>query len=161
MRSEFSSIIYEKFVAQIPLFRGLPVGLIHSICNLAEPMLAVRHQVIFSEGTTGKEMYLLLEGELEISVAGERLGFLSDGAFFGEVPILDMSTAAEIRTRTVTAMTECHLCFFEKYRMQAVKQQYPELALRLKRCARVRKNQTINRKGIKFKATMEEAKRAR
>eukprot|EP01047_Picozoa_sp_COSAG01_P054849 COSAG01_NODE_6043_length_3882_cov_3.851042_3_plen_42_part_00 len=39
-------------------------------------MLAVRGQVIFAEGTSGKEMYFLLNGELEITVLGERLGFV-------------------------------------------------------------------------------------
>jgi hypothetical protein len=40
----------------------------------------VRGQVIYAEGSAGKEMYLLLSGELEITANGERLGFLSDGA---------------------------------------------------------------------------------
>eukprot|EP01050_Picozoa_sp_SAG11_P002121 SAG11_NODE_103_length_16571_cov_49.569208_4_plen_49_part_00 len=40
--------------------------------------------MIYTEGSTGKEMYMLLSGELEITARGERLGFLSDGAFFGE-----------------------------------------------------------------------------
>jgi len=73
---------------------GLPPSLVHSLCGVVEPMLAVRHQVIYSEESTGKEMYLLLEGELEITSSGERLGFLSDGAFFGETPILDPSAQA-------------------------------------------------------------------
>eukprot|EP01047_Picozoa_sp_COSAG01_P054848 COSAG01_NODE_6043_length_3882_cov_3.851042_2_plen_180_part_00 len=34
---------------------------------------------------------------------------LSDGAFFGETPILENSAQAELRRRTVTAMTDCKL----------------------------------------------------
>ena len=59
---------------------GLPDSLLHSVCAIVEPMLAVRGQVVYSESSTGKEMYLLLEGELEITSGGERLGFLGDGA---------------------------------------------------------------------------------
>ena len=51
-------------------------------------MIAVRSQVVMEEGSVGQEMYILVTGELEISQGGARLGFLCDGAFFGEVPIL-------------------------------------------------------------------------
>jgi CRP-like cAMP-binding protein len=51
-------------------------------------MMAVRGQKIFGEGETGREMYMLLSGEIEVSQGGQRLGFLSDGAYFGEFPLL-------------------------------------------------------------------------
>eukprot|EP01046_Picozoa_sp_COSAG06_P045080 COSAG06_NODE_6176_length_3067_cov_6.619272_5_plen_43_part_00 len=40
---------------------------------------------------------MLISGELEITAGGERLGFLSDGAFFGEVrnPI-KLSTSSSV-----------------------------------------------------------------
>jgi hypothetical protein len=31
-----------------------------------------------------------------------------------QVPILDSSTGAELRTRTITAMTDCQMAFIEK-----------------------------------------------
>eukprot|EP01052_Picozoa_sp_SAG31_P053176 SAG31_NODE_13499_length_865_cov_0.741514_2_plen_75_part_00 len=68
-------------------------------------------QVIFHEGTTGHEMYIVISGELEVTAKwGERLGFLSDGGFFGELPVLDRSSSTEIRRRTVTAVTACKVC---------------------------------------------------
>ena len=54
---------------------------------------------------------MLMTGELEVRKQGQRLGFLSDGAFFGEVPILDDSMGSQIRLRTITAMTDSRLCF--------------------------------------------------
>ena len=53
---------------------------------------------------------MVMNGELEVTQAGNRLGFLSDGAFFGEVAILDLKDGYQ-RTRTVTAVIESHLCF--------------------------------------------------
>ena len=107
------------------LFRGLPDSLLHSLCDIVEPMMAVRQQVIYAEGSTGKEMYMLLSGELEITQRGERLGFLSDGAFFGETPILDASSGAEVRRRTVQAMVDCKLCYIHKDRLTAMSELYP------------------------------------
>jgi len=157
MKTEFSYFIYAKYVSQVPLFRGLPAGVIQPLCNACQPMMAVKHQCIIEEGSTGTELYILVSGECEISSKNERLGFLADGAFFGEVPLLDQSTGAEVRMRTVVAMTDCQLCFLERAKIMQVKAQYPELGLRLVRCARVRKNQTVNRKGRHFKKTMDES----
>ena len=83
---------------------------------------------------------------------GMRLGFLSDGAFFGEVPILDHTTGAEVRERTVTAMTDCRLIYIERVDMERLKRRYPELALRLKQCARV--GRRVNKKSKRFKAAV-------
>ena len=80
MRLEFSSQLYTKYLQNVPMFRGLPEPLIHSISLVVVPMLAVKDQEIYSEGSSGKEMYILLEGELEVTSKGERLGFLGDGA---------------------------------------------------------------------------------
>jgi CRP-like cAMP-binding protein len=155
MRLDFSTQLYEQFLREIPLFRGLSVALIHSVCGIASPMLAVRHQVIYAEGSTGKEMYILINGELEITAGGERLGFLSDGAFFGETPVLDETAHSEVRRRTVTAMVDSKLCFIHKDALKRVAARYPELALRMKRLGRAEAK--VNKKGRKFHAALTEA----
>eukprot|EP01052_Picozoa_sp_SAG31_P014440 SAG31_NODE_897_length_11148_cov_15.102815_8_plen_132_part_00 len=102
-------------------------------------------------------MYIVISGELEVlGKEGERLGFLSDGAFFGELPLLEQASAAEIRRRTVKAVTACkvcesqnfvdqhvkcthnplaQLCFLSAAAVQQVSTFYPELRARLRRCA--------------------------
>ena len=111
MRNVFAMHIYEKFLKSIPMFKDLSDEIIASLCRVIEPMVAVKNQVIFSEGSTGKELYMLMSGELEVSRGGERLGFLSEGAFFGEVPLLSTETGAEIRKRTIIACTDCKICY--------------------------------------------------
>ena len=61
----------------------------------------------------------------------------------------------EIRRRTVTAMVDCKLCYLHKDDMKTMCERYPELALRLKRCARTETK--VNKKGRKFIAAMAEA----
>ena len=89
MRLEFSAHLYRKFLSVVPFFRGLPQEVLTTLCTIMEPMLAVHGQVIYTQGSSGTEMYMLLSGELEITIinqmgSSQRLGFLSDGAFFGE-----------------------------------------------------------------------------
>ena len=64
----------------------------------------------------------------------ERLGFLSEGAFFGEAPILGMSESGmELRMRTVRAVTDSELCFLTKGDVGHLLGDYTELRARLKR----------------------------
>ena len=37
------------------------------------------------EGDPGKEMFFLMKGEVEMLASDRRLGFLAEGAFFGEL----------------------------------------------------------------------------
>ena len=153
MRMEFSSFLYSKFVANVPLFHGLSPGIVRALCHHVEPIFAVREQTIYGEGTTGRELYIVISGELEISADGARLGFISDGGFFGETPILDDTAHAEVRRRTVKAVTACKICYLHADNVAKVKAIYPELALRLLRCS-AKSGKT---KGAKFQDAMDEA----
>ena len=64
-------------------------------------MRALKEQTIIRQGEPGHEMYFIIHGEVEVTVrddtvphidAGQqkqrRLGFLSEGPFFGEAPVL-------------------------------------------------------------------------
>ena len=66
--------------------------------------------------------------------------------------MLDGASYAEVRRRTVTAMVECKLCYLHKDEMKEMRERYPELALRLRRCARTETK--VNKKGRKFIAAM-------
>ena len=73
-------------------------------------------------------MYMLMDGEVEVlenrpSLDGPpeevRLGFLSEGAFFGEAPVLGRDESGiELRIRTVRAVTECELCYLSRRDVQ-------------------------------------------
>lgn len=77
------------------------------------------------------------------------MGFVSAGGFFGEVPMLDDAASAEVRERSVTAVTDSRLIFIEKEDIDRLKRRYPELQLRMKQCARV--GRQMNKKGRRFK----------
>lgn len=81
-----------------------------------------------------------------------RLGFVSAGGFFGEVPMLDHTATAEVRERTVTAVTDCSLIYIDAEDIDRLKKRYPELALRLKQCSRVARY--ISKKEIKLQGAV-------
>merc|ERR550537_805184 len=92
-------------------------------------------------------MYIVMSGEVEVSekrLTGNpedpveiiRLGFLSEGAFFGEAPLLGLTeTSLELRTRTVTAVRSCEVCFLTRDAVTSLYGSYPELQARMMRFA--------------------------
>ena len=72
-------------------------------------MHALRGEYIMEEGKPGRELYMILKGELEVFKRDDRnieqrLGFLSEGSFFGESAVLSDSSGKEVRSRTLKAV---------------------------------------------------------
>ena len=60
-----------------------------------------------------------------------RLGFLSEGSFFGESAVLAAQGGVNSkRARTVRAVTDCELCFISRSALRDVSDEYPELDAR-------------------------------
>eukprot|EP01052_Picozoa_sp_SAG31_P033732 SAG31_NODE_3852_length_3817_cov_6.007800_3_plen_81_part_00 len=75
--------------------------------------------MIIKAGSAGTEMFMVMNGEVEVLAHGEKLGYLTEGAFFGEAPVLDDFAGAEVRTRTVISVTDfTELCFLTKDSMK-------------------------------------------
>merc|ERR1712195_103975 len=102
-------------------------------------MTVIKNQTVIQEGEPGQEMYMLISGECEVSEQrGKetmRLGFLCEGAFFGETPVLAAAEepGIQIRMRTVRAVTDIELIYLTRDSVQHVCTQYPELRARMTR----------------------------
>lgn len=136
MGEEFRRHIYTKHLQGVPMFRGLSSQILAAIATALTPMKAMKGQIIFEEGSVGGELYMVMDGEFEATQGRERLGFLSDGSFFGEVPVLDESSNGVERTRTVTSVTESNLCYISTASIRKLREHYPELELIFRRFAR-------------------------
>ena len=86
------------------------------------------------------------------------LGFLSEGSFFGEIPVLaEAEPGSEIRTRTVKSVTESELCYLRRDDVKEMMAEYPELKARIQRFSmasskrnsnpknKLRRSQTLSR----------------
>jgi len=64
-----------------------------------------KQQALVTQGKPGSELYLLLDGVLEVDVDGRRLGQLGPGAIVGERAAVD----GGLRTATLRAVTDCRV----------------------------------------------------
>ncbi len=66
MRTHLKHFLYSSTVGQIPLFRGLSKEVIGALCGAAKPMYALAGDTVMQEGQPGRELYMLMNGELEV-----------------------------------------------------------------------------------------------
>ena len=201
LRLEVTTIFYRDALAAVPLFSGLAPEILFSLCQQCRPLLILKGQQIVKEGQPVREMYIILDGEVQVSVGGahiqanidgmaraakkddenvkssrQDLGYLSAGAFFGEAPVLSMLSGLEkyletldpkylqtgtkdtVRSRTITAVTACELCYLTRDAVMGVAIEYPELRARLMRFAKPKLKKTASKKGLKSDSLTKTAK---
>ena len=81
--------------------------------------------VIFEEGSEGLVMYVIVKGEVEISLRGKTLAVASAGEIVGEMALLK----TPVRSATATAKTDCLLEPVDKERFELLVQDSPSFAL--------------------------------
>jgi CRP/FNR family transcriptional regulator, cyclic AMP receptor protein len=86
---------------QSPLFEGLSRKHLAELAQLTEDLDMPAGTVLCQEGSRGREFFVIVDGEAEVTVRGKRIGTLGPGEFFGEISLF----ARVDRTATVTATT--------------------------------------------------------
>jgi len=82
-------------------------------------------QNIFKEGEPGNKMYVVKEGEVELSVHGKLVASIGKGGIFGEMALID----SKPRSATAIAKTDCDLGPIDEARFLELVHQKPSFAL--------------------------------
>jgi glucose-6-phosphate 1-dehydrogenase len=118
-------VVTPEVLERTPLFRGADPLLLKSVIMALKAGSAAPGDVIVREGDTGKEMYLLCRGEVEVLHEGGRvMNTLKDGDFFGETGLLVCCP----RTATVRAKSHCDLFVLEQSSFFRILRDYPQFA---------------------------------
>jgi CRP/FNR family cyclic AMP-dependent transcriptional regulator len=113
-------------LAMVPIFSGCTKREISIIAQAAKEVSHRQGTVIAREGERGVGLFLILEGECEVSVGGKRKVVLGAGDFFGEVALLDGGP----RTATVTATTPVRLVGITGWVFRGMLMEHPSIALK-------------------------------
>jgi len=84
-------------------------------------------EVIFQAYDMGSEMYIVVEGQVELTIDSKALEVIGPGQPFGEMALIDQ----EPRVATATAKTRCKLIVIPEKRFLFMVQQAPEFALEI------------------------------
>ena len=93
----------------------------------SDPRVCEAGEVIFREYDMGAEMYVVLEGEVELTIGGTPVETVGAGQPFGEMALIDQAP----RVATATARTACKLAVIPEKRFLFMVQTTPHFALRI------------------------------
>lgn len=89
-----------------PLFEGLSKKELRELARLTDDLQLEAGRVLCREGAIGREFFVIVEGEAEVTRAGRHVATRGGGDFFGEIALINDTR----RTATVTARTPIR-CF--------------------------------------------------
>jgi CRP-like cAMP-binding protein len=92
-------------LAQVPLFSALSKKELQLVARRAEDVKVDAGRILVSEGSTGSEFFVIIDGTATVSRHGRKVASLGAGDAFGELALLDKAP----RNATVTAQTEMEL----------------------------------------------------
>lgn len=98
----------ERFMAMarsVELFKGIDPTDIEKIIARGATMTVPKGQVVFYEGTTGNQMFVVLGGKISVYARKKHLADLTGGHMFGEMSLI----SSEPRSATAVASEDSYL----------------------------------------------------
>ena len=114
-------------LTRIPLFSGCSRKDVQRLARAADELTIPAGTQLTREGDVGREAFVILDGEAEVTRGGRVLATLSQGDHVGELSLLDGGP----RTATVTATTELQVLVLSTAAFNGVLDEIPTLAHKL------------------------------
>jgi len=125
LREDVALFLKRDLIKNVPLFDAASDAFVRDVALNLESFVALPGDLVVRVGETGREMYFLSRGTVEV-VAGDGaiMNTLSDGDFFGEIALfLDQPRSASVR-----AVTACDLYELDKPMFERIVSTYPDVA---------------------------------
>jgi CRP-like cAMP-binding protein len=109
------------------LFSACSTRDLGKIAKAADRINMVAGTTIITQGTAGKQAFVLLSGSATVKRNGKKIATVQAGAIVGELSLLDRGS----RTATVVCDTDCELLVIDARHLFAVIDEVPAMAHKL------------------------------
>ena len=89
-------------IKKVPLFSKLSKKGLEEVAHIADELDLPKGRVMAEQGDRGREFFVLLEGEADVTKGDRSINTMHEGDFFGEIALVTKMP----RTATVTATTD-------------------------------------------------------
>jgi CRP/FNR family cyclic AMP-dependent transcriptional regulator len=112
-----------ELIKRVPLFADCSRGELEEIAQLADEIDLGEGKELTRLGESGREFFVLIEGEADVTQNGNSINTLKAGDFFGEIALVEDTP----RTATVTATTPVRVLVITDRAFKKLLDQQPEL----------------------------------
>ena len=112
-----------EIIRKIPLFSQLSKKGLEDVAHIADELDLPAGKVMAKEGDRGREFFVLLEGEAEVTKSERRINIMRNGDFFGEVALVTKMP----RTASVKATTDVRVLVITERDFGALLKRSPEV----------------------------------
>jgi CRP/FNR family cyclic AMP-dependent transcriptional regulator len=113
-------------LASVPMFSGCTKKELQAIAKTVRQIEHPAGSIIATEGEPGAGLFVIDEGDCDVTIGGKRVNQLHTGDFFGEMALLDGGP----RTATVTATSDIKLYALTEWVFRGLLVEHPSIALR-------------------------------
>ena len=119
----------EEQLASVPLLAGLDARVRRRLADVGKQRTYAAEETIVREGSTGTALYIVLSGLARVERAGEVIGQVSGGDFFGELALIEEHP----RSASVVAVEETECLLYTAWEFSALLDEHPEIAVPIMR----------------------------
>jgi len=116
-----------ELLKAVPLFSKLDKKGLQEVAQIADELDLPAGKEMAKEGDRGREFFVLLNGEAEVTRAGRRINTMKEGDFFGEIALVTKMP----RTATVTATSDVDVLVITERAFDALLDKSPEIGRRV------------------------------
>lgn len=114
-------------ISKVPLFSGCTKKELGKVARAGDEITMTAGTLIVDQGQTGREAFIVLDGEIMIKRNNRRVALLGPGSVVGELSLLDHGP----RTATAICETDCLLLVIEQRRFLGVLDDVPSISHKL------------------------------
>ena len=118
---------YHDHLLAVPLFAGLNEDDLDAVAHAATELTFPPGKVLMRQGAVAHEMFVVIDGTLEVVRDGEHIADIGPGGFAGEIALL----THEHRNSTVTTKTQCDVLHIDGREFTAVLDRAPAIAAKM------------------------------
>jgi CRP-like cAMP-binding protein len=119
--------LYHDHLKSVPLFKGLDAKELDEIAVSATELDYRPGRVLMTEGEFAHEMFVVIDGTLEVTRGGTHVADIGPGGFAGEMALLNHSR----RNSTVTAKTDAHVVHIDGRAFNTLLRDIPQIAVKM------------------------------
>lgn len=113
-----------ELIRKVPLFSKLKKKELEGVAHIADELDLPEGKTMAIEGDRGREFFVLLEGEAEVTKGEQRINTMREGDFFGEIALVTHMP----RTASVTATTPVRVLVITERDFAALIKRSPDIA---------------------------------